>query len=116
MFPLHSKVYGNFGFATAVVAHNYNDSLQIDFHLSTCFSHSLRAVQKNPLPGGPDNGFCESFQENYGIIRPGSFKLSTRRRSNRDIIRIPVALIMPTITRFILLTLAFLSSYICLYK
>jgi len=37
----------------------------------------------------------ETFEKHHAIIRPGSFKLPTRRRSNREGMITPVALIMP---------------------
>jgi len=48
----------------------------------------------------------ETFEKHHAIIRPGSFKLPTRRRSSREESTIPAAAIMTILTRcdeFILL-------------
>jgi len=48
----------------------------------------------------------ETFEKHHAIIRPGSFKLHTRRRSNREDTTIPAAAIMTIMfrcTEFLLL-------------
>jgi hypothetical protein len=50
--------------------------------------------QKTRYQAGLIAGF-EVVLKHHAIIRPGSFKLPTRRRSNREGIISPVALIMP---------------------